>query len=188
MCMHRRALRTLLERYLAVWPGEHAVVARFLAFVEGHEHCLLRSCGPGHITASAWVVNSEWSCSLLTHHKKLGKWLQLGGHVDGESEVERACLREAQEESGMLDFAFVPWAGDAITPLDLDVHLIPARGGEAGHLHWDVRFLLQAAPGQALVVSAESNKLAWVPDDRLSEYTSEESVLRMHRKAAEVRR
>jgi len=181
--MHRRHLKQLFERYLTRWPEEQELTQRFSAFVDGHEDCLLRSCVPGHITASAWILSPDGDAALLTHHKKLDKWLQLGGHVDGEAEVENACLREAQEESGMADFVFVPWAGDDLVPLDLDVHMIPERKQEPGHNHWDVRFLLQARPGQELVISDESNELCWAPLAGLADFTSEESVLRLHRKA-----
>ena len=184
--MHRRPVRALLDRYELKWPRERELVARFREFCDGHADCLERSCAPGHFTASAWILDARGEQALLHHHKKLGKWLQLGGHVDGAPEVESACLREAQEESGMIDFVFVPWAGDDLTPLDLDVHEIPARPGEAAHLHWDVRFLLQAGAGQGLRRSSESNELAWVTNSALRSFTGEESVLRMARKACEV--
>ena len=184
--MDLRPLRQLLDRYAAAWPRESAECARFRSFVDGHDDCLLRSCAPGHVTSSAWILSPDGGAALLTHHKKLDKWLQLGGHVDGELEVERACMREAQEESGMARFEFVAWAVDGLTPLDLDVHTIPARPGEPTHLHWDVRFLLLAGAGQELSMSDESNQLAWAPVGELSTYTTEESVLRLQRKAVQV--
>ncbi len=179
--MHRQHLRHLLHRYAASHAGETALVRRFVAFVDAHDDCLLRSCRPGHITASAWILSADGHSALLTHHKKLGRWLQLGGHVDGEPQIENAALREAQEESGMQDFDFVTWSGLGLEPLDLDVHTIPAHRLEPQHEHWDVRFLLRARPGQELVVSAESNRLQWFPLDALP--TTEESVLRLGRKA-----
>lgn len=185
--MHRRHLKQLLERYVAHWPDEHELVGRFAGFVDRHDDCLLRSCVPGHITASAWILNPAGDAALLTHHKKLDKWLQLGGHVDGEAKVETACLREAQEESGMQEFEFVLWGGAELVPLDLDVHAIPARKADPEHDHWDVRFLLRAGPGQELVLSDESNELAWAPLTGLADFTGEESVLRLHRKATLVR-
>lgn len=185
--MHRRPLNDLLDRYARAFADEVEQVARFRAFVEAHDDCLVRTCRPGHITASAWIVSPDGGAALLTHHRKLGRWLQLGGHVDGEPQVELAALREAQEESGMREFTFVPWAGAELVPLDLDVHPIPARGDEPRHDHWDVRFLLQAGPGQDLVVSAESRDLRWVPFGELENYTREESVLRLLRKTVAVR-
>lgn len=185
--MHRRPLNSLLLRYAEVWPSEAATVRRFVAFVAAHRDCLLRTCLPGHVTASAWITDAGDEHALLTHHRKLGRWLQLGGHVDGESHVERAALREAREESGMQQFELVRWCGDLV-PLDLDVHGIPARGDEPAHEHWDVRFWLRAAPDQPLVVSAESRALRWVAGAQIGTLTAEESVLRLHRKVEALRR
>ena len=84
----------------------------------------------------------------------------------------------------MAAFTFMPVSSDLL-PLDLDVHAIPARREEPLHLHWDVRFLLQAAAGQSLVVSPESNDLRWVPVGRLPEFTAEASVLRLHDKTVQ---
>lgn len=184
--MHRRHLNELLQRYAETWPAEAHVAARFRGFVDAHGDCLLRSCAPGHITASAWIVSADGGQALLTHHRKLGRWLQLGGHVDGETRVELAALREAEEESGLAPFVLVPWAGDTLVPLDLDVHPIPARASEPGHDHWDVRFLLRAPPGQALVRSDESTDLRWFAAAKVAEATAEESVLRLLRKAQSV--
>jgi 8-oxo-dGTP pyrophosphatase MutT (NUDIX family) len=185
--MHRRHLINLLNRYAEQWPEEDDQARRFLGFVSDHEDCLLRSCAPGHITSSAWILAADGNSALLTHHKKLGRWLQLGGHVDGEQQIERACLREAQEESGMQTFTFLPWAKSSLVPLDLDVHTIPARKGDPEHQHWDIRFLLCAGPDQDLVLSDESNQLAWAELSNLANFTDEESVLRLHLKATQVR-
>ncbi|MEO6595685.1 MAG: NUDIX hydrolase [Planctomycetota bacterium] len=184
--MHRRHLTELLVRYAAAWPAEVSVSERFLAFIGEHDDCLHRSCVPGHITASAWILSPDGNSALLTHHKKLGRWLQLGGHVDGEVLVEQAALREAIEESGMTEFEFVRWGRGPLVPLDLDVHAIPARGREPLHEHWDVRFLLRAGPGQQIVRSDESNELRWVAAGELTQLTQEESVLRLARKARAI--
>jgi 8-oxo-dGTP pyrophosphatase MutT (NUDIX family) len=121
---------------------------------------------------------------LLARHRKLGRWLQLGGHADSEGDPLAVALREAREESGLEKIEPVATGapGEPIVPLDLDVHEIPARPGEPAHLHWDVRFLLQAAPGQALAMSEESTDLRWVPRAELARFVDEESQLRMERK------
>jgi hypothetical protein len=85
--MHRRGLIGLLEDYGRRHPAESAVVERFLAFVREHERCFERDCFPGHVTGSAWLVNGAGTHVLLTHHKKLGRWLQLGGHADGGTRI-----------------------------------------------------------------------------------------------------
>ena len=183
--MDREPLIQLLRRHAEAWSDERPLAERFMAFARAHADCLLRTCPPGHITASAWIDDAAGERALLTHHRKLGRWLQLGGHVDGEPRVERAALREAVEESGMARFEFAHWAG-ALTPLDLDVHAIPARGSEPEHLHWDVRFWLRAAPGQALAISEESTDLRWFTPAELTAATAEESVVRMLRKVAHL--
>ena len=174
--MHRQPLLNLLERYAERWPEETAVVERFRLLVDEHENCFERDCWAGHITGSAWLVNQAGSHVLLTHHRKLERWLQLGGHSDGEADTLLAAKREAQEESGLTVTVLDP------IPIDLDVHMIPARKDDPGHYHFDVRFAFRSVGSEDFAVSEESLDLAWVPIADLSEYTDEESVLRMARK------
>jgi 8-oxo-dGTP pyrophosphatase MutT (NUDIX family) len=183
--MHRRPLLALLARHLAQRPGDLEVVSRIAGFVLAHPDCFERSCREGHITASAWILSPDHRQALLTHHRKLDRWLQLGGHCDGERDPRLAALREAREESGLERFRFVAAADDPL-PLDLDIHPIPAHGGEPAHLHLDVRFLLAAEPGQTLRISDESNALRWFERERLAEVIDEESLLRLERRALEV--
>lgn len=189
--MHRRPLLEMLTRYRAKFPTETDVVDRMRALIEAHPDCFERTCRPGHITGSAWIVSADRRRCLLAHHRKLDCWLQLGGHADGQAEVEQVALREAREESGMQGFDLV-WFDGALLPLDVDVHQIPARWDDNGrqiedvHEHHDVRFLLIAHAGQEIRVSEESHDLAWFPLDEVPLRTNEESVLRMLRKALEL--
>src|SRR5437773_8684321 len=119
-------------------------------FVEANVDCFERSLQIGHITGSAWIVDRDRTHALLTRHRKLNKWLQLGGHADGDPDILRVALREAREESNL----------DAIRPVseaifDVDIHLIPERAGEPEHLHYDVRFLLEADRGSPLLATSE---------------------------------
>ena len=150
---------------------------RLVAFVASHADAFERACTLGHVTASAWIVDAERTHVLLTHHRKLGRWLQLGGHVDGDADVRAGALREAREESGLSHLRFVR---DGI--YDLDVHRIPARGAEPAHEHYDVRFALEADRDEPLRPSAESKALAWVALDALDAVEADESVLRLARK------
>ena len=77
------------------------MTAATLDFVRAHPDCLARTCAPGHLTGSAWIVSPDRRRTLLTHHRKLGKWLQLGGHADGDADLLAVALREAREESGL---------------------------------------------------------------------------------------
>ena len=188
--MHRRALLAALDLYERSEPGEAATVGRVRALVLSRPDCFERSCRPGHVTASCWILSHDRCRFLLTHHRKLGRWLQLGGHSDGESDALAAALREAREESGLREFALIEPAASAAgvsVPIDIDVHPIPAHGGESAHEHHDLRFLLVAAPGQELVRSDESTDLAWFGQDELSVLGADESLLRLARKAAALR-
>ena len=176
LLMHRSKLLGLLEDYRRRHPAEADTLARFVDFVRAHERCFERDCWAGHVTGSAWLVNAERDRVLLTHHKKLGRWLQVGGHSDGVADPLVVAIREAEEESGL---AVVPLETGVF---DVDIHEIPARKSDPAHYHFDVRFALQTSDGDAFAVSDESHDLAWVPIENLDDYTDEESVLRMARK------
>jgi 8-oxo-dGTP pyrophosphatase MutT (NUDIX family) len=156
---------------------ESAVTAAMIAFAQSHPDCLLRTCVPGHFTGSAWIVSPDRRRTLLTHHRKLDKWLQLGGHADGENDLLGVALREAREESGLT----------SVRPLstgifDVDSHWIPPRKSDPGHYHHDVRFFLEADPAESLVISGESKDLAWVDLGQVASLNPEESMARMVRK------
>lgn len=177
--MSRAPLLKLIERYLRRYPAERETARRIREFVEAHDDCFERTQLSGHVTGSAWLINRAGDAALLTHHRKLDIWVQLGGHADGDSDIARVAMREAQEESGLPDLELV-----SADIFDIDIHAIPARGREPEHLHYDCRFLLRAEQ-EAYVVSAESHDLAWIPLDRITDYTTEDSVLRMVRKTAD---
>jgi len=181
--MHRQPLLRLLDQYLERNPGDRVRVDHVRHFVRVHADCFERTCLEGHITGSAWIVSADYRHVLLAHHRKLDRWLQLGGHADGETDPAQVALREAREESGLAHFE--PWAAESF-PLDIDVHVIPARGDEPAHLHHDVRYLLVALPGQPLRVSEESLALRWFERDRVHEVSTEPSLLRMAERADEL--
>lgn len=182
--MHRKPLLELLDGYEAWHPDEAHEVARMRALVAARADCFERSCPPGHVTGSAFVLSADRRRALLVHHRKLDRWLQPGGHADGESDVARVALREAHEETGLAALAFLGPDGAPGEPwvLDLDVHEIPARPGEPAHEHHDVRFLLVAQDDGAARASEESHAVRWVALDAIEALTDEESVLRMARK------
>jgi len=191
--MHRAVLLDTLARYEAQRPDEQPMVQRIRALVTSRPDCFERTCLPGHLTASSFVFSHDRTRFLLTHHRKLDRWLQLGGHADGDPDLLAVALREAREESGMRTFAIVdppvgPCAsGIATHPVDVDVHGIPARPGEPAHEHHDVRFVLVAAADQPLIVSEESRDLAWFPLDAIDRVDGDESLLRLARKALALR-
>lgn len=150
-------LAQLLDEYLARYPGEAETGARFRTFLASADDVFERTHLVGHFTGSAWLVSADGARVLLTHHRKLGRWLQLGGHADGDRNLARVALREAEEESGLRDLCV-----ESMT-FDLDAHIIAARGNEPEHWHYDVRFVVRAVGSEAFTVSEESLALAWQP-------------------------
>ncbi len=144
-------------------PADHQE-ARHLAqirdFVAREARPFDRGIAAGHLTGSAFVVETGGTRVLLLHHRKLQRWLQPGGHADPhETEGEAVALREAREETGLAQLALHPTAP---RPLDVDVHRIPARPGEPEHDHLDLRYLVVVPDGQPLTRNAlESNDLRW---------------------------
>lgn len=147
---------SLLQTYKTRYPVEAEKAEQFLGFAGEGSNWFCRSRLDGHFTGSAWVVSQCGKRTLLTHHKKLNRWLQLGGHADGNPDLVDVALREAYEESGLKQLEV---AGDIF---DIDVHPIPARKDEPEHLHWDVRFVVTNLGSETFDISDESNDLAWI--------------------------
>ncbi len=147
---------------------------RLRAFVAAHADCFERTHLAGHVTGSAWVVDRAGKAAVLTHHRKLDKWLQLGGHADGDSDIRRVARREALEESGLAE---IEPASDGI--YDVDVHEIPARGAEPAHVHYDVRFAFYADREALPTASEESHAVAWIPLADIERFAIDDSVRRL---------
>jgi 8-oxo-dGTP pyrophosphatase MutT (NUDIX family) len=176
--MTRAALREqLLSLDLSRRPDEIAARDRMIALLDGTPDCFDRTSYPGHFTGSALVVNADGSRVLLHHHRKLDRWLQFGGHCEGDEDILRVARREALEESG-IDGLIAASA----RPFDLDVHEIPARGAEPVHYHYDVRFMFIAPESAAPVASEESRDLRWFTAEETAALDLDESLRRMIRK------
>jgi 8-oxo-dGTP pyrophosphatase MutT (NUDIX family) len=181
MLRHERLLGELRE----YWPADGLEADHLAAMVrllrDGEDAFSRAHFTPGHITASCYIIDGD-DRLLLHHHRRLGRWLQMGGHVEAGEFPSSAALREGREESGLSDLA--P-AGDGI--FDLDVHAIPAGKGEPDHLHFDVRYLAQTSAPHAIARDAnESDDLAWVTLDRAEELLAEEAGSRAIRKIRSV--
>lgn len=172
--MHRNQLNELLKKHKPFNEQEAIFTKQITEFVEKYPDCFERSLLIGHVTGSAWIVDKSRQFTLLTHHRKLDKWFQTGGHCDGDSDVLNVALKEAQEETGLTDIQI-------ISPdiFDIDIHEIPERKGIPAHLHYDVRFLLEANMNEPLTVSSESTDLAWVAISEVQNLNDSESIMRM---------
>lgn len=170
-------LRALLEAYSARDTAQDLTRRRMLAFAREHPGALHRTCLAGHFTASALLLDAAGERALLTHHRKLGRWLQIGGHCDGDGDPTAVAARELLEESGIAAIHVAPH------PVDLDIHTIPARKHEPEHLHLDVRFLAHAPAGAVPVPNHESLELRWFTPDELSGINTDDSVIRLFRLA-----
>ena len=139
--------------------------------------CFLRTAFPAHFTGSALIVKADASHALLHHHRKLDRWLQFGGHCDGDEDVLRVAEREALEESGIAGLIVA-----SAKPFDLDIHEIPARKDEPTHWHYDVRYVFIAPEGAAHATSAESKELRWFTADEIEQLPLDDGLRRMVRK------
>jgi 8-oxo-dGTP pyrophosphatase MutT (NUDIX family) len=153
------------NRLLGPWAAPDVAQARlrseFVRHVTGHRDSVFRTCGEGHLTASAIVMDEARRRVLLTLHPRLGRWVQTGGHIEPDDPtVEAAALREATEETGIAGLRLDP------VPVDLDIHAFDCPRGVPNR-HLDVRFVAIAPDGAHPVTSDESVDVAWFAIDRL---------------------
>jgi len=168
--------RAVAEGFVTtVSPGDDDLEADRLLIAElvrSHPNIADRHCRPGHLTGSALVVDAAGDHLALVFHTKLQRWLQPGGHADGDTNLAAVALREATEEIGVSGLRIDP------RPLDLDIHLVrPPR--EDPHLHLDVRFLVVAPVGSVLAANHESEALRWVRWDELDRYDPDPGLRRL---------
>lgn len=166
-----------LKSFKTSYPEEIYFIPKFISLLQ-QDHCFHRDHLPGHITGSSWIIDPSGSNCLMIHHAKLNRWLQPGGHADGDENIFQVAYREAIEETGI----------ENITPsgpglFDIDIHSIPQRNGFPEHLHFDVRFLFTASITSKLTISDESHDLAWISLKDLPDLTkSNSSIQRMAEK------
>jgi 8-oxo-dGTP pyrophosphatase MutT (NUDIX family) len=170
--VNKAELTQLIHNY----PTDDTNKALTLLFLESYDNFWSRDNKYGHITASCWVINHKKDMALLTHHKKLNKWFQLGGHIEAEdSDIYSSCQRELQEESGLT-------SGKILSReiFDIDVHKIPSKKGIAEHFHFDIRILFEADDTEDITFDTDESMLVkWMPLVEISNVSKEESISRM---------
>jgi 8-oxo-dGTP pyrophosphatase MutT (NUDIX family) len=163
-----RELQEELRAFVTDVLDERGNVAATLALIDSPAPCSRGTFTPGHLTASGFVINIEARRVLLHHHRRLGRWLQMGGHIEPDESPASAALRESREESGIEDLTLVTGR-----IFDVDVHLIPAGRGEPEHRHFDLRYVISSPLSSGEVIApAESVELGW--------FTFDEAIARMN--------
>jgi 8-oxo-dGTP pyrophosphatase MutT (NUDIX family) len=178
----RVSLINALEKYNSLYKEELVFKNQFLTLLK-HNRCYHRDFLPGHMTGSAWIVDETRQFVLLTLHAKLHRWLQPGGHADGDENIFNVALREAEEETGLKSIKAI----DPHALFDIDIHLIPSRQTFPSHDHYDVRFVFEADRHEPLTITDESHDLKWMPLKSLETLTDNASLLRMRAKIAHLR-
>ena len=157
----KQELITLVQDY----PENDSHKKKVLQFLKKFEDFWTKKNEEGQITASCWVVNKDQTKVLMTHHKKLARWLQIGGHLESEdNSIVDSCIRELKEESGLTQFKLLQ---NEI--FDIDVHHIPeSRKGVPAHVHYDIRMLFEADENEEIQFDKEeSNNIIWMRLDKI---------------------
>jgi 8-oxo-dGTP pyrophosphatase MutT (NUDIX family) len=167
-------LVTSLRQHAGNVVEQRELSLEYEAFAGSTEAVFTRASLAGHFTASAFVVSRDGERALLLHHAKLDRWLQPGGHADGDPDLARVALREAEEETGLTGLVVEPGI------FDLDRHTIPARGAEPEHQHWDVRYVVRCSGDETPRINSESRAFAWRPiEDLAGDGSLDPSIRRM---------
>jgi len=176
----RKELMYELEDYKTEYKKEMICVKETIKFINSNENLIRDNNENEHITASVWIINEDMNKCLLVHHKKLNKWIQIGGHVDDSESAYDAAVRETKEETGLVDIKLM---GNGI----FDISIFEGMKKGRKHKHYDVIYLFQANENDKLIISDESNELKWININDINRYTNEEEILRLAEKTKKLR-
>ncbi|MET0820041.1 MAG: NUDIX domain-containing protein [Aeromicrobium sp.] len=159
-------LRADAQHVLAAWSApdaeQHRLRRLYLEHLAEHPDATSRECHPDHLTASALIVSADGERVLLTLHRRIGRWLQTGGHCEpDDTSLAGAAQREGHEESGIPDLVVDP------VPVLLSLHEVPSCGPIRPSHHLDVQYVAIAPADAREVISDESDDLAWFALDDL---------------------
>ena len=181
----RAAILAMLAAHKPADDKESRDIRLIKSMIAAHPNIFSMNCEVGHFTASAAIVEPASRRTLLHFHKRLGRWLQVGGHADFETDFALVALREAHEETGLTDLAFHA-PTDTVVPIDYDVHTIPQSGDKPEHLHLDFRYILTTNQAEALApAQGESSRFRWLSFAQVLDMGDaiDESLRRLIRKA-----
>lgn len=165
MTLHDDAVLVLKQ-----YEDEEELRQVYLDHLSEHPDGMWKACTAGHVTASALVIDPAGGRVLLTLHRKLQMWLQMGGHCEpGDPTLAAAALREATEESGIAGLILLPGG-----PVTLDRHAIPAPC----NWHLDVQYAALAPAEAVAAISDESLDLRWFPYEEVAD-VADASVVRL---------
>ena len=182
MKLDRNVLLKLIEAHQTSFPEEEAYKIKFQELLTSNNDCFLRKSLNAHITASAWIVDEDFSHALLLHHSKLNRWLQPGGHADGVEDLFSVVRKEVIEETG------IDYTSKLEEIFDLDIHSIPERKGVPRHDHYDVRFLMIIPINTEIQRNEESNAIGWKMLEQLRESKEiDQSIYRLIDKTHRLR-
>ncbi len=186
MDLYRYQLQDTLSQITAMLDAHQTTdekeihdIAFIKQLIQSNPNILNMNCEVGHLTASAVIVDMTSHKMLLHFHKRLNRWLQVGGHADYETDFSRVALREAQEETGLPDLAFYP-SDNPIVPIDYDAHTFPQRKDIPEHFHLDFRYVLTThKPDDVSPEDGESVEFKWLTfEEALSLISDEDHGLR----------
>ncbi|MGE0931085.1 NUDIX hydrolase [Peijinzhouia sedimentorum] len=175
-------LRSSLSLYQPINDQEANYKTQMLELFSEGKIAFERTRKAGHFTASAWVLDPSSQKALLVLHSKIEKWLQPGGHADGNQNLQEVATKELAEETGITSIETLK-----STIFDLDVHTIPEHKGIPAHLHYDMRFIFRGNSQARMQINHESKDIQWVPLDEIPELVSKDpSICRMVEKSKEL--
>lgn len=183
----REKLAILLEGYDKHFQGESQRVEMFKSRLQEKDF-FLRTSHSGHFTSSAFVTNKSKDKILLMKHKKLNKWLQPGGHADGDENLMKVAIKELEEETGAKGKIISSVKGMKNVPLDISIHSIPEYKETSSHLHYDWRFLVEADDSIEIIENDESDSIKWFTLNEAKELVADNSgLIRMIKKLEEMK-
>jgi len=183
MYLNQKDVLTSLQSHHPTSEKERQDTKRTIEFVQNTSRFWQRGTLLGHITASAWVIDTTYRYAVLVHHKKLNQWFQPGGHIENDISILAAAKREAIEETGIKQLEVA-----STHIFDIDVHSIPENKSMSQHWHFDIRFAFLANAAVQPHVSDESHDVRWIPLEELAQLNNDESITRMAEKTQRLRR